>query len=218
MAVAKKIIKKGKPLIIVATGNQHKFEQLITLLAPLTKKYEFKNLKQIGYNKEIIENGKTFEENCLIKANQLVKDKKCIAIADDSGICIKALNDEPGIFSARYAGPGATDDKIVNKVMTKMKKVPAHKRHAKFVAVVACVLPTGKKYLARGEIKGSIAHKPIYHPKGKEFSGLTYDPIFIPDKFKKHGKTMSLLSNEERVGINHRGIAVKELLKKIRNL
>lgn len=202
-----------KPVIVIATGNQHKFEQLITLMQPLTKKYDFKNLKQIGYTKPIVEDGETFEDNCFIKANQLSKDTGCITIADDSGICIKALNDRPGVYSARYAGEGAGDDAIRNKVLNEMKDVPANKRQAKFVAVVACVLPNGKKYSARGEIEGTISDKIVLNPNGD--NGLTYDPLFIPKGYKK---TMSCLTNEERVGINHRGIACRALLKKIKNI
>ncbi|MDR2461648.1 MAG: RdgB/HAM1 family non-canonical purine NTP pyrophosphatase [Mycoplasmataceae bacterium] len=206
-------ISKSKPIIVIATGNQNKFAQLVTLLKPLTKKYDFKNLKEINYKKEIIEDGKTFKDNCLIKAKQLVKDTKCIAIADDSGICIDALNGEPGVYSARYAGENAPDEKIVAKVMKKLQGVPLAKRNAKFVAVVGCVLPNGKSFTASGEIKGKIPLEPVYNKNGD--NGLTYDPIFIPNGYKK---TMSLLSHEERIKINHRGIAVVNLLKKIKNI
>lgn len=198
--------------IIIATNNKKKCEQLETLLKPIAKDYEIVNLKQYGYDKEIIEDGKTFEENCLIKANQVCKATNCITIADDSGICIDALGDEvPGVYSARYAGENGTREQIIEKVLRELKG--KKNRNAKFVAVVACVFPDGRKFIARGESFGKIIEANNIKDIPNFEEGLTYDPVFIPEGFDV---SMACLTHEQRISINHRGKAMNELLNKLK--
>ena len=167
----------------------------------------FLSLKDIGFNEEIDENGTTFEENSLIKAKAIKaycekNDINEIIMTDDAGLCIDALNGEPGIYSARYAGDHAPQIVAINKVLSKMENVKDEDRTAKFVCVLTLMMPDGKINVARGETLGRIVRTP--GPLGK----LTYGPIFIPEGFDK---TMNELTEEE-LGVTHREKALKQIL------
>ena len=170
----------------------------------------------MGFNKEIIEDGKTFEENSYIKAMAIkkfcdengIKDK--IIITDDAGLCIDKLNGEPGVYSARYAGENATQIQILEKVLGKMKNYQNKEdRTCTFVCVLTAILPTGEKIVARGECKGTVAKTP-----GK-LGGLTYVPIFIPEGFEVPLSDLDKKTYEATH--NHRDLAVKQLLNEFRN-
>mgnify|MGYP000817553485 FL=1 len=161
----------------------------------------------ITNREEIDENGTTFEENSLIKAKAIKaycekNDINEIIMTDDAGLCIDALNGEPGVYSARYAGDHAPQIVAINKVLSKMENVKDEDRTAKFVCVLTLMMPDGKINVARGETLGRIVRTP--GPLGK----LTYGPIFIPEGFDK---TMNELTEEE-LGVTHREKALKQIL------
>ncbi len=205
--------------IIYGTSNKNKVASMRKILEENNVNAQLYTLADIGFNQEIIEDGSTFEENSRIKADAIkkfcnennIKDK--IIITDDAGLCIDKLNGEPGVYSARYAGEGATQIQILEKVLNKMQSYEAKEdRSCTFVCVLTAVLTDGEVIAARGECKGTVAKKP-----GK-LGGLTYIPIFIPEGFDKPLSDLDEKTYEATH--NHRNLAVKELLKefKKRNL
>ena len=194
--------------IVYGTSNKEKIAQVEEYLAFRNINIEFLSLKDIGFDEEIEENGTTFEENSMIKAKAIQafckkNDIEYPILTDDAGLCVDALNGEPGVYSARYAGDHAPQIVAINKVLEKMKNVPDEKRTAKFVCVLTLVMPNGEVKVVRGETHGRIVKTP--GPLGK----LTYNPIFIPDGFDR---TMTELTAEE-IGTTHREKALNELLK-----
>lgn len=205
--------------IIYGTSNKNKVASMRKILEENNANAQLYTLADIGFNQEIIEDGSTFEENSRIKADAIkkfcnennIKDK--IIITDDAGLCIDKLNGEPGVYSARYAGEGATQIQILEKVLNKMQSYEAKEdRSCTFICVLTAVLTDGEVIAARGECKGTVAKKP-----GK-LGGLTYIPIFIPDGFDKPLSDLDEKTYEATH--NHRNLAVKKLLKefKKRNL
>jgi len=203
--------------IIYGTHNKGKVNNLKLIIEEHHFDVKLYTTKDIGFNKEIIEDGKTFEENSAIKANA-IKDfcnekgiKNKIIITDDAGLCVDKLNGEPGVYTGRYAGENATQEEIINKLLTNMKEYTDIKdRTCKFICVLTAILPTGEKIVTRGECKGSIALKP-----GK-LGGLTYSPVFIPYGFDK---PMSEMEEKEFASVhNHRDIAMNEFMKEYKKL
>ena len=193
--------------IIYGTSNKEKIAQVKDYLNYKNINIEIISLKDIGFNVDIKEDGTTFEENSLIKARAIKAfcDKNNIReaiLTDDTGLCVDALNGEPGIYSARYAGDHASQMDCITKVLNKMKDIKDENRTAKFVCVLTLMMPDGTVKVAKGETLGRIVKTP--GPLGK----LTYGPIFIPDGFEK---TMNELTEEE-LGETHREKALKELL------
>lgn len=187
--------------IVLATSNPHKVEEINAITKDFGVEFI---LPPKGFNPE--ENGKTFEENALIKAIEANKLTLMPTLADDSGLCVDALNGGPGIYSARYA---ETASGRIEKLLNELKNVPADKRGAKFVCAMTLLDKNGKVLFAeRGECIGSIA----YESKGK--NGFGYDPIFIVN-----GKnlTMAELAEEEKNKISHRAVALNKVLNFILN-
>ena len=197
--------------IIYGTGNKGKLDQVKEYLLYKMPEVEIISIKDIEFNEQIEENGTTFEENSMIKAKAIKAfcdrnhRKECI-MTDDAGLCIDALNGEPGIYSARYAGDHASQEVSIKKILDNMKEVPEGKRNATFVCVLTMILSSGEVLTARGETKGKIAIEP--GPLGK----TTYGPIFIPDGFEK---TMNEMTVEE-LGTTHREKALMELMEKLK--
>lgn len=194
--------------IVYGTSNKGKIEQVKEYLEYKKENIEIVSLIDIGFDEEIVEDGKTFEENSLIKAKAIKSfcDKNNIheiIMTDDAGLCIDALNGEPGVYSARYAGDHAPQIESITKVLNKMKDVKDEDRTAKFVCVLTLMMPDGTIKVARGETLGKIVKTP--GPLGK----LTYGPIFIPNGFNK---TMNELTDEE-LGATHREKALNQILK-----
>lgn len=194
--------------IIYGTSNKGKIAQVKEYLNYKKENVEIISLEDIGFNEEIEENGKTFEENSLIKAKAIKEfcnknDISEIIMTDDAGLCVDALNGEPGVYSARYAGPNATQLERITKVLDKMKNVKDEDRTAKFVCVLTLIMPDGTVKAVRGETLGKIVKTP--GPLGK----LTYNPIFIPNGFNK---TMSELTDEE-LGTTHREKALNQMIE-----
>lgn len=203
--------------ILYGTGNQGKVNAMKNIIKSHGFDAELYTLKDIGFYKDIIEDGKTFEENSDIKASAIYEFCKennitgKIIITDDAGLCIDALNGEPGIYTARYAGEHASQEDSINKVLHNMKKYTnMEDRTCKFVCVLTAILPNGEKFIARGECKGTIA---LNHGK---LGGLTYGPIFIPFGLDK---PMGDMDEEEYASVhNHRDLAMEELVKKFKEL
>ena len=196
--------------IIYGSGNKAKVEKVVNFFKANKINIEVLSLKDIGFDREIIEDGKTFEENSLIKAKEIKefcneKNINEIIVTDDAGLCVDALDGRPGVFSARYAGDHASQEETINKLLNELKDVPEDKRTATFVCVLTCILQSGESFSVRGITKGYIAKKPGLMGK------LTYGPIFVPEKF---GKVMNELTQEE-LGETHREKALKELVNKI---
>ena len=194
--------------IIFATHNQGKVKEMQAILAGLNMKIV--SAEEAGIFEDVIEDGETFEENAFKKANFIMKKSGEWAVADDSGLCIKALDGAPGIFTTRWAGENASGDELVNFTLEKMKNVPAENRNAYFESAIVLVSLEGKRWTFSGAIEGKITETPkgIAHPK------LPYDVIFIPEGYRK---TFAEMKNEEKNSISHRGLAFSKLKEFIKN-
>ncbi|MFI3300271.1 MAG: RdgB/HAM1 family non-canonical purine NTP pyrophosphatase [Candidatus Gastranaerophilales bacterium] len=184
--------------IVFATGNPHKIEELTEITKSLgVKDIEFV-LPPKGFDP--IETGETFEENSLIKAQEANKLTKMISLADDSGLCTEALDDAPGIHSARYAEtPQARIDKLLNALKNETN------RNAKFVCVMTLLDENGEVLTQeRGECLGEITKKQ------SGINGFGYDPVFL---VKNTSQTMAEMSEKEKNQISHRGLALRKILK-----
>lgn len=189
--------------IIIATNNPGKVKDFQTIFEP--KGIQVKSLADFPEIPEVEETGSTFEENALLKATAVAEYLGISVLADDSGLEVDALDGEPGVYSARYAGTNKNDRENYLKVLQQLENVPDEKRTARFVCVLAVVQPTGDKLTVRGTCEGTIAHQPVGE------NGFGYDPIFLVGE---KGKTMAQLSNVEKSEISHRGNAIKQLTKK----
>lgn len=186
--------------IIFATGNEGKMREIREILKDLP--YEVVSLKEAGIEADIEENGKTFEENAIIKAKTICEMSKEIVLADDSGLEVDYLNKEPGIYSARYLGED-TPYSIKNKsIIDRLEGVEKSQRTARFVCAIAAAFPNGDVYTTRGTIEGYIG----YEERG--MNGFGYDPIVYVDEL---GKTTAELSMEEKNKISHRGNALRKM-------
>lgn len=186
--------------IIFATGNEDKMKEIRRILADPS--LEILSLKDAGIHADIDENGKSFEENAMIKAEAISKMTGEIVLADDSGLEIDYLNKEPGIYSARYMGED-TSYRIKNQnIMDRLEGVPDEKRTARFVCAIAAVFPDGRELVTRGTIEGIIG----YEERGE--NGFGYDPIFfLPER----GCSTAELPPEEKNNVSHRGNALRSM-------
>lgn len=191
--------------IVFATGNKDKMKEIRMIMEDL--KLPILSMKEAGVEKEIIEDGTTFQENALIKAKaiaELLPDD--IVMADDSGLEIDYLNKEPGIYSARYMGEHTSYDIKNNHILERLKGVPKEQRTARFVCAVAAVFPGGKSIVVNGTMEGRIAD----HIAGE--NGFGYDPIFWLDDY---GCTSAEISPEEKNSLSHRGKALRAVRQQI---
>lgn len=193
--------------IIIASNNAHKVNEIKNILKEFP--YEVVSLKEAGIDVEIEENGKIFEENAYIKAKTILDLTGQAVLADDSGLEVDALGGEPGVLSARYSGVHGDDKANNRKLLEKLKDVPEEKRTARFVCAMVLLTPDGHRIDARGTVEGVIG----YEEKGN--NGFGYDPLFnIPEIHK----TFAQLTEEEKNSISHRGNALKELCKKLKEI
>lgn len=194
--------------VVLATRNRGKLKELDRLLREeLGELITLRSLDDIGFTEDVEENGSTFAENALIKA-RAVASRGVIALADDSGLCVEALDGAPGVLSARFAGAHG-DDEANNKLLLQ-KMADKTDRRAAFVTVFACVFPNEKEpILSEGRVLGEILHA----PRGQ--GGFGYDPLFYYPPF---GKTFAELSAEEKNSISHRGAAVRAFAAKIKEI
>jgi len=188
--------------IIFATHNPGKVKEVGALLAGLN--IEVVSAEEAGVIEEAVEDGKTFEENALKKARFVAEKTGEWSMADDSGICIDALGGEPGVYSARYAGAGASAEKLINFVLEKMKDVLEEKRPATFFTVAVLISPAGEQWAFEGKVSGRVASSPRGAPRPK----LPYDVVFIPEG---GSRTFAEMADEEKNRISHRARAFLKL-------
>ncbi|MCR5227111.1 MAG: XTP/dITP diphosphatase [Eubacterium sp.] len=186
--------------LVFATGNMDKLREIKQILADLD--VEVLSMKEAGVNVYIVEDGKTFEENALIKARAVSKASGHLALADDSGLEVDALDKEPGIYSARYMGEDTSYDIKNNNIIERLAGVPDEERTARFVCAMAAVFPDGTEKTFVRTMEGRIG----YEIAGA--NGFGYDPIFY---LPEYGKTSAEISPEEKNEISHRGKALRAL-------
>lgn len=190
--------------IIFATGNAGKMKEIREILKELDA--EVLSMKEAGVEADIVEDGKTFEENAVIKAKTVCELTGEIALADDSGLEIDYLNKEPGIYSARYMGED-TSYRIKNaNLIGRLEGVPDEKRTARFVCAIAAAFPDGTVKTVRGTMEGRIG----YEEAGE--NGFGYDPIFY---LPEYGCSSAELSMEEKNKISHRGKALRAIKEEL---
>ena len=186
--------------LIFATGNEGKMREIREILSDLG--VEILSLKEAGIHADIVEDGKSFEENAVIKAKTICELTHEVVLADDSGLEIDYLNGEPGIYSARYMGED-TSYRIKNQnLIDRLEGVPDEKRTARFVCVIAAAYPDGTVKTARGTMEGIIG----YEERGE--NGFGYDPIFF---LPEYGCSSAELSMEEKNKISHRAKALRAI-------
>ncbi len=186
--------------IVLATTNKGKCAEFVREMSKISAFKQVFTLADFPKLGNIEENGTTFQENSLLKAQAVCDFTGLTAVADDSGLCVEALDGQPGIFSARYSGENATDEKNLQKVLQKM--TGKTNRKCKFVCAIACVFPDERKIQVIAEWNGVLTNKPIGE------NGFGYDPIFLVSAY---GKTFSQMTGEEKNAVSHRGRAAKKI-------
>ncbi len=188
--------------LVLASKNPKKLKEMNEILSGMG--VEVCSQADVGIDVDVEETGTTFEENSLLKAKAVMETSGLPVIADDSGLCVDALNGAPGVYSARYGGEGLDDAGRYRLLLSSMPRGAA--RTAKFVSVVTCCFPNGDVLTARGECPGTIA----FAPMGE--GGFGYDPVFFLPKLKK---TFAQLSAEEKNAVSHRGKALAAFQEKL---
>ena len=188
----------------LATANMGKIVEMQNILSKL--KLEALTRDELGIAIDIEETGTTFYENALIKANAICTITGLPAIADDSGLCVKALDDAPGVYSSEYGGITLTDTERCEYLLKNMKNM--EHREAKFVCNIVCVFPNGDVLTAKGECRGEIL-KALHG-----VNGFGYDPVFRPNGYEK---SMAELTLEEKNTISHRGKALNDFSQLLMN-
>lgn len=196
-------MKKDPFQLLIATNNPGKIVELNDLLSDLP--VNLRSLQDFPKIPDVEETGTTFEENAILKAQSYAKQTGLFAVADDSGLEVEALNGEPGVFSARYAGENATNEEKIKKLLQNLEKSGDKQRKAKFVCVMAISDEKGEiKFLAKGICRGKIARTPY------GINGFGYDPIFIPDGFEQ---TFGELSGKIKRKLSHRAEASAKIIR-----
>ena len=188
--------------VILASKNPHKLTELSAILSQ--HGFEIALESEYGLDIDVDETGTTFEENSLLKAEAVMKASGLPVLADDSGLMVDALNGAPGVYSARY-GHKSSDGERTAFLLENMKDVPDDKRTAKFVCVITCLWPDGRKIVARGECPGVITRE--VHGK----NGFGYDPVFYLPEL---GMTYAELPSEQKNAISHRARALQDFCRK----
>lgn len=188
-----------KITLVIATRNKGKTDEIRAFLKD--QPVLIKNLDDFGPIPEVVEDGETFDENAYKKASFTARVLGLPALADDSGLVVAALNGAPGVHSARYAGPDATDEEKVEKLLSQLKGVKD--RSAAFECVISIAVPQGSALTYEGRCDGMIAEK----PSGEW--GFGYDPVFY---CREYGKTFAELTLEEKGRISHRGRALSQVV------
>ena len=189
--------------LIIASNNAHKLIEIKAILGDFFD--EIVSLREAGIEHETVEDGSTFMENSIKKAREIAEISGCCALADDSGLCVDALDGAPGIYSARFAGEHG-DDKANNKLLLE-KLEGVENRNAHFTSAIALVYPDGRTVTAEGYVYGVIG----FEEKGE--NGFGYDPLFL---LPEYGLTSAQISPEEKNRISHRANALKALVEKLK--
>ena len=200
-------IINNKKLVVIATGNAGKIKEFAHAMG--TDLYEFRILQDVGFNKEIIEDGTSFAANAEIKARAVAlwlaeRGLKAMILADDSGLEVEALQGAPGIYTARYAGVHGDDRKNYEKLLKELDGET--NRRARFVCALCVIENNGEPRVFEGECRGSIGFAPV----GEK--GFGYDPVFIPDG---HTRTFAQMELSEKKSMSHRGNAIKKMMVEI---
>ncbi len=193
--------------IIFATGNQGKMEEIRDILGDLG--VEILSMKEAGIQVDIIEDGKTFEENALIKASAIAKEVQednVVVLADDSGLEVDYLNKEPGIYSARYMGEDTSYNIKNQNIIQRLEGIEKEQRTARFVCAIAAVFPNGETCVTVGTIEGYIG----WEPAGE--NGFGYDPIFYVEEYNC---STAQLPMEVKNQLSHRGKALRSMKEKL---
>ena len=187
---------------VLATQNPGKVREMSAILSKFD--IEVISARDAGIDLEVEETGTTFAENAMLKAKAISKAANMPAIADDSGLCVNALNGGPGVYSARYGGEGRDDVGRYRLLLESMRGQTTRAAH--FACAIACAFPNGKTLTAEGRCDGTIA----FAPMGE--GGFGYDPVFlVPEK----RKTFAQLTAEEKAEISHRGKALENFVAKL---
>ena len=186
--------------LVLASKNKGKLKEMQTLLQECGVEVVLQS--ELGIDVDVDETGTTFAENALLKAEAICKISGMAAIADDSGLCVDALQGAPGVYTARYGGEGLDDEGRYRLLLNNMKGLSPRTCH--FATAIACVFPDGTVLRAEGECHGTVA----YAPMGTD--GFGYDPIFFVPNLKK---TFAQLTAEEKNAISHRGKALRQFAK-----
>ncbi len=185
--------------ILLSTNNPGKAQELGRLMAGTT--WRFTTPAEEGIDLDVEETGVTFEQNAVLKAKAFAKASNLIALADDSGLEVDALNGDPGVFSARYGGADITDTERNQHLLDMLSGIQWEQRQARFRCVIAIAFPNDEMVMCKGECPGIIT----FEPKGK--NGFGYDPVFYLPEFDK---TMAELDMDEKNKISHRGKAARQ--------
>jgi len=194
--------------ILIATQNQKKKEEILDIVKDIPGVF-FHDAEDFAFLPLVEEDGSTFRENAIKKATIYAKTCNTWALAEDSGLVIDALNGRPGVYSNRYAGPGATDKKNIQKVLSELYDVTTEKRTARFVSSVALASPHGLLFDVEGVCEGMIAKK----EKGK--GGFGYDPIFYIPYYKQTLAELAQLTPSIKNKISHRAKALKQFRERV---
>ena len=187
---------------ILATHNPGKLREMGEILKDFG--IEVVSPRDLGITVDVEETGTTSAENALLKAKAICKEANLPAIADDSGLCVDALNGAPGVYSARYGGEGLDDKGRYMLLLSSLRGAPTRAAH--FACAVACAFPNGDTLTAEGRCDGSIAYAPLGE------GGFGYDPVFL---LPGTGKTFGQLTQEEKSAVSHRGRALKDFAGKL---
>ena len=185
--------------LVIASDNAGKIREFRALLEPYG--FDVISMREAGFSGEIVEDGDTFAENAHIKARAVFEVTGLPTIADDSGLVIDFLNGAPGVYSARYAGEGASDEERCAKVLDEMLGVERELRDARFVCTIYFIYAEDEEYSVRGEVCGYIGDEPVGE------NGFGYDPIFMLND----DESMATIGDEEKNEISHRAMAFKKL-------
>ncbi len=198
-----------KTTVVVATGNAHKVIEISGILGPIMDGVRFVALGELGDFPDPVEDGADFYENAVIKARAALRETGLeLAVADDSGLCVDALDGAPGIFSARWAGEHGNDDANNDKLLAELADVPDSERGAHFHSSVVLVRADGEVLRGDGDCMGTIGHE------RRGDNGFGYDPLFQTADFP--GRTMAELSLDEKNTISHRFHALEALAAQLR--
>jgi len=193
--------------IILATQNQGKIRELQELL--VDENIEVLSLLDIPGWEDVEENGITFADNAALKAKEAVRRTGLIALADDSGLEVDALEGAPGVYSARYAGETKNDERNIDKLLHLLETIPEDKRTARFRCALVMATPFGEEYLTEGAVEGRI----LTQRRGAD--GFGYDPVFYVPQF---ARTMAELTMTEKNTLSHRAQAFRQVIPILRKL
>jgi XTP/dITP diphosphohydrolase len=188
----------------LATGNRHKLEEVVAILSTVRPDIRVEGAEAMGGMPAVDENGASFLDNARIKARALEQrvPEGGSVLADDSGLCVDFLGGEPGVYSSRYAGLGASDEANIRLLLDRLKGVPAEQRTAHFRCVIVLLEPGGRERVFDGRCHGRISVEQSGH------GGFGYDPVFVPSG---HDISFAQLPVVEKNRMSHRAIALREL-------